>query len=103
MEVVSTRGSICTRKRWGGGGQRQVEKSQRGEKVLMADGDDISHTQMDIQLPGRGFSSLPPCADGGWRMADVRAYAATPLRQGSFSLVLFIVAAWGGGQLASIV
>lgn len=27
-------------------------------------------------------------------MADVRAYAATPFRQGSFSLVLFIVAAW---------
>jgi hypothetical protein len=78
------------------GPETTSRRGERGEKVPMAAEDDISHTQMDIQLPGRGFSSLPPCADDGWRTADVRAYAATPFRQGSLSLVLFIVAAWGG-------
>lgn len=82
----------------GEGARDRSRRGERGEKVPMADEDDISHTQMDIQLPGRGFSSLPPCADGGWRTC-----APTPFRQGIFSLVLFIVAAWGGGQLASIV
>lgn len=52
----------------------------------MADEDDISHTQIDIQLPGRGFSSLPPCADGG--RARLRRY---PLQVGQHPLFCLLL------------
>lgn len=71
---------------------RKSANGRRGRYLTHADG-------YSAAWPGV-FVAAAVC---GWRMADVRAHAATPLRQGSFSLVLFIVAAWGGGQLASIV
>lgn len=75
-------------------GPETIQEKVKRRKVPMADEDDISHRQIDIQLPGRGFSSLPPCADGG--RARLRRY---PLQVGQpplFCLLLRhgVAASW---------